>query len=58
MSKRRSRPRADTKVISGRISPKTFDAVIKVIANGAYVDVTDYLRDVIRKDLESRGVTL
>jgi len=58
MVERKGRPRADTKVISGRISPKTFDAVIKIIAKGAYVDVTDYLRDVIRKDLESRGVTL
>jgi len=57
MGERKRRARAETKVISGRISPKTFDAVIKIIANGAYVDVTDYLRDIIRKDLESRGVS-
>jgi len=57
MDERKKRARAETKVISGRISPKMLDAVIKIIATGVYVDVTDYLRDVIRKDLESRGIS-
>ena len=48
----------ETKVISGRISHQMYDAVVKVIEAGNYVDVTDYLRDVIRKDLNSRGISL
>ena len=55
---RRRRQRWDTKVISGRISPGMYEAVIKVVESGAYVDVTDYLRDLIRKDLEARGIGL
>ena len=50
------RPR-NTKPISGRISPQMYEAVIEVVDSGLYVDVTDYLRDVIRKDLEERGVS-
>ena len=30
---------------------------IKVIESGLYVDVTDYLRDVVRKDLKARGAS-
>ena len=55
---RRRRQRWDTKVISGRISPPMYDAVIKVVETGPYVNVTDYLRDLIRKDLEARGIGL
>ena len=35
-----------------------YEAVIKVVESGSYVDVTDYLRDLIRKDLEARGIGL
>ncbi len=52
------RKRAETKVISGRVSPKTYQAVLDVVDSGSYVDVTDYLRDVIRKDLDERGIIL
>ena len=55
---RRRRQRWDTKVISGRISPGMYEAVIKVIGSGSYVDVTDYLRDLVRKDLEARGISI
>ena len=55
---RRRRQRWETKVVSGRISPVMYEAVIKVVESGAYVDVTDYLRDLIRKDLEARGISL
>lgn len=55
---RRRRQRWDTKVISGRISPSMYEAVIKVVESGSYVDVTDYLRDLIRKDLEARSIEL
>lgn len=35
-----------------------YDAVLKVVESGAYVDVTDYLRSIIRRDLEARGIDL
>jgi len=47
-----------TTVISGRVSVQMHQAVLDVIALGKYVDITDYLRDLIRKDLEARGITL
>jgi len=56
--KKRKRVRWKTVVISGRVSPKTYQAVLDVIGSGNYVDVTDYLRDLIRKDLDARGITL
>ena len=52
------RQRWDTRVISGRVSPSAYEAVIKVIESGLYVDVTDYLRDIVRKDLKARGISL
>ena len=55
---RRRRERWDTKTISGRISPPMYEAIIKVVESGSYVNVTDYLRDIIRKDLEARGINL
>ena len=56
--KTKRRQRWDTRVISGRVSPSTYEAVIKVVEAGNYVDVTDYLRDIVRKDLEARGISL
>jgi Arc/MetJ-type ribon-helix-helix transcriptional regulator len=52
------RVRWKTVVISGRVSPKTYQAVLDVVDSGSYVDVTDYLRDLIRNDLDARGITL
>jgi len=52
------RARWKTKVISGRVSPQIYQAVLDIVNSGNYVDVTDYLRDMIRKDLEARGVTI
>ncbi len=52
------RVRWDTKVLSGRVSVQTYDAVLDIITKGNYADVTDYLRDVIRKDLEARGIKI
>ena len=54
----RKRVRWETKVISGRVSPQTYQAVLDIIDSGNYVDVTDYLRDLIRKDLDARGIVL
>ncbi|GAG97023.1 unnamed protein product [marine sediment metagenome] len=52
------RQRWDTKVISGRISVAMMEAVLDVVHDSSYANVTDYLRDVVRKDLEARGVKL
>jgi len=56
--KKGKRVRWKTVVISGRVSPKTYQAVLDVVDSGSYVDVTDYLRDLVRKDLDARGVVL
>lgn len=34
-----------------------YEAVMKVIKSGEFVDLTDYLRDLIRRDLKERGIT-
>jgi len=52
------RARWETKVISGRVSPQMYEAVLEIVNSGNYVDVTDYLRYLIRKDLDARGITL
>jgi len=52
------RVRWKTKVISGRVSPQMYQAVLDIVNSGNYVDVTDYLRYLIRKDLEARGITI
>ena len=52
------RQRWDTIGISCRVSPVTYESIIKIIKSGLYVDVTDYIRDVVRKDLEARGISL
>jgi len=56
--KKGKRVRSKTVVISGRVSPKTYQAVLDVVDSGSYVDVTDYLRDLVRKDLDARGIVL
>ncbi|MBA7631401.1 hypothetical protein ES703_38932 [subsurface metagenome] len=35
-----------------------YKAVLEIVSSGKYVDVTDYLRYLIRKDFEARGITL
>lgn len=54
----RRKQRRDTRVLSSRVSPSTYEAVIKVVEAGNYVDITDYLRDIVRKDLKARGISL
>ena len=52
------RVRWPTKVLSGRVSVKMYDTVMKIVYTGHYADVTDYLRSLIRKDIEERGLSL
>ena len=56
--KKRRRPPRITRTISGRISPRMYEAVMGVVESSLYVDVTDYLRDLIRRDLDSRGINI
>lgn len=52
------RVRWPTKVLSGRVSLQMYDTVLDIVHSGHYVDVTDYLRTLIRKDIEERGLSL
>ncbi len=54
MDEIKKRQRWETVVISGRIAPYMMEAVLDVIDTGAYANVTDYLRDIIRADLKAR----
>ena len=47
-----------TKVLSGRVSVPMYNAVLSIVNEGNYVDMTDYLRDLIRKDFEARGIKI
>ncbi len=54
MDEPKKRQRWETVVISGRITPAMMDSVFDVIDSGAYANVTDYLRVIIRADLKAR----
>lgn len=47
-----------TPVISARITPYMFGAIEEIVDAGFYLRVSDYLRDLIRKDLQSRGIKI
>ncbi|MBU1173371.1 MAG: ribbon-helix-helix domain-containing protein [Proteobacteria bacterium] len=47
----------DTYPISTRVTNEMMDAIDKILETGNYLRVSDYLRDLIRKDLESRNVS-
>ena len=40
--------------VSTRVPKAVYGEIEKIIEEGNYLDISDYLRDVIRKDLESR----
>ena len=46
----------DSGVISTRVPKLMMDMVNKVLESGLYLSVSSYLRDVVKKDLESRGI--
>ena len=54
----RKRVRWATKVLSGRVSVKMYETVLDIVHQGNYADVTDYLRDLIRRDFEKRDITI
>lgn len=47
---------SQTTPISTRVTKPMHDAILRLLEVNAHVNVADYLRDVVRKDLENRGV--
>jgi len=52
------RTAADTYPISARVTMSMLKAIDTVIESGKYLRVSDYLRDLVRKDLEERGIQI
>jgi len=48
----------DTYPLSARVTLPMLNAIDNVIDSGKYLRVSDYLRDLIRKDLEERGIRI
>ena len=48
----------ETYPISARVTRSMLNAIDSVIDSGKYLRVSDYLRDLIRKDLEERGIRI
>jgi Arc/MetJ-type ribon-helix-helix transcriptional regulator len=46
----------DTTPVSTRVTETTANTIVKVLEKEGYLNVSDYLRDLIRKDLENRGL--
>jgi len=46
----------ETYPISARVTLPMLKGIDSVIDSGKYLRVSDYLRDLIRKDLEERGI--
>ncbi len=44
--------------ISIKVTAPIYDAMLSIIESGAYLNIPDYLRDLIRRDLEARGIRL
>ena len=43
-------------VIGARVSRQMYKAILKLLQQGSHVSVSDYLRDVLRRDLKERGL--
>lgn len=46
----------ETTTVSTRITKPTHKALLRFLVRNAHINVADYLRDLIRKDLERQGV--
>lgn len=45
----------ETTVIATRVTKNMYEALLKRISLDAHITVSDYLRDLIRRDLEQKG---
>jgi Arc/MetJ-type ribon-helix-helix transcriptional regulator len=48
----------ETITVSTRITKPMLTGVQKVLASDAHLNIADYLRDLIRRDLEGKGIKL
>lgn len=46
----------ETTTVATRITKPMQHAMLEILQANAHVSVSDYLRDLIRKDLENRGI--
>lgn len=46
----------ETYTVSTRITSQMYSSINKILDSGAYLNVTDYLRSVIRDDLKRRDL--
>jgi len=46
----------DTRTVSTRITRPMLKAIQTLLATNAHINIADYVRDLIRRDLEERGV--
>jgi len=46
---------AESVTVATRITKPMYDALTKVLLTNAHLNTADYVRDLIRRDLETRG---
>jgi Arc/MetJ-type ribon-helix-helix transcriptional regulator len=46
----------ETYTVSTRITSQMYASINKILESGAYLNITDYLRSVVRDDLQKRGL--
>ena len=44
--------------VSIRVAAPIYDAMLRVLDSGVYFNVQDYIKDVIRRDLEARDIRM
>lgn len=48
----------ETQTVATRITKPMIQAIQEVLASNAHLNIADYLRDLIRRDLENRGLLM
>jgi len=51
-------PLQETAIVNARLTIPMKNAIDQVLDSGLYFNISHYLRDVVRKDLEARGISL
>jgi len=46
----------ETLTVATRITKPMYEALLKMLTQNAHVTVSDYIRDLIRRDLEQKGL--
>ncbi|MEM3824238.1 MAG: hypothetical protein QXH87_04820 [Candidatus Bathyarchaeia archaeon] len=53
---RQTEVEVETLTVSTRITKPMYEALLRVLTQNAHVTVADYIRDLIRRDLEAKGL--